>query len=71
MRVLELWRYPVKSMGGQRLEAAEVVPAISVVEGPIAQLACSPPPRLPVSLESSGQVLIGEPTCGIGQRDRE
>ena len=27
MRVLELWRYPVKSMGGQRLEAAEIGPA--------------------------------------------
>lgn len=26
MRVTEIWRYPVKSMGGERVEAAEVTP---------------------------------------------
>ncbi|MFP5488984.1 MAG: MOSC N-terminal beta barrel domain-containing protein, partial [Acidimicrobiia bacterium] len=26
MRIAEIWRYPVKSMGGERLDVADVTP---------------------------------------------
>ncbi len=83
MRLAELWRYPVKSLGGERLEAVELEPGgipgdrgLHVVDGAGALLTARTRPRLvtlPATCDGAEVQVAGEPwrSSGAAWRVRE